>query len=136
MAHLHVVGSQNRHSGLDITLYYIHYIIAWKIQESSKGILIQLVWKQTPVCASESGNFTRVGTNWKAAVVSSKDCSKSGKPASEKISPFIARRSARRLQAFLDRKQLAQVDSQKELDSKGVESVLPKISCLCFLMKE
>ena len=62
-----------------------------------------------------------MGSNWNHA---KHDNTVPGKPASEKkLFPSRARRSARRLQAFLERKQSVHVDShvtQEELDPTTV----------------
>ena len=42
--------------------------LSWKVQENSKGMLIQLVWKAEPVNGPTSGNTTMVGSNWKLAL--------------------------------------------------------------------
>ena len=39
--------------------------LSWKVQENSKGMLIQLVWKAEPVNGPTGGNTTMVGSNWK-----------------------------------------------------------------------
>ena len=39
--------------------------LSWKVQESAKGMLIQLVWKPEPVGASSSGVHT---VNWNTSV--------------------------------------------------------------------
>ena len=95
--------------------------LSWKVQEGKKGLLIQLVWKTEPVGHSVSGKTTGVGSNWNPAKHNN---TVPGKPASnKKLSPSRARRNARRLQAFLERKQSVHVDShvtQEELDPTTV----------------
>ena len=100
--------------------------LSWKVQECKKGLLIQLVWKTEPVGHSVSGKTTRVGSNWNPT--KHDDNTVPGKPASKKkVSPSRACRSARRLQAFLERKQSVHVDShvtQEELDLCNRQPVL------------
>ena len=121
--------------------------LSWKVQENKQEILIQLVWKSEPERCSASGSTTRVGSIWKSQLRKSEPCnSDTGKnngvhsnqisnvdcnsvtvscnagkiSRKKKISPSRARRNARRLQAFLERKQSPILDShvvQKELDS-------------------
>ena len=121
--------------------------LSWKVQENKQGILIQLVWKSEPERCSASGSTTRVGSIWKSQLRKSEPCnSDTGKTngvhsnrisnvdcnsvtvscnagkisRKKKISPSRARRNARRLQAFLERKRSPTLDShvvQKELDS-------------------
>ena len=38
--------------------------LSWKIQESAKGTLIQLVWKPAPVDAPGKRKAVLVGSNW------------------------------------------------------------------------
>jgi len=38
--------------------------LSWKIQESEKGTLIQLVWKATNSFAGDTGEKTEVCSNW------------------------------------------------------------------------
>jgi hypothetical protein len=39
--------------------------LSWKVQENSKGLHIQLVWKAEPDSYPTGGNTIRVGSNWK-----------------------------------------------------------------------
>ena len=82
--------------------------LSWKVQEDGRGTLIQLVWK--PVCAD-----TKVCSNWNTRKRCT-DLTTSGKLVSskpKKLTPSHARRNARRLQAFLERKQSAQPVSER-----------------------
>ena len=82
--------------------------LSWKVQEDGRGTLIQLVWK--PVCAD-----TKVCSNWNARKRCT-DLTTSGKLVSskpKKLTPSRARRNARPLQAFLERKQSAQPVSER-----------------------
>ena len=128
--------------------------LSWKLQENSKGALIQLVWKAKPESGSAGGNTTRVGSNWKSypepgnhtecsvsgkatgsgsdrknGVESTLDADKSSDAGRPQIKPrkrigsSRARRNARRLQAFLDRKRsLENHTTQRELESLSRES--------------
>ena len=96
--------------------------LSWKVQEGKKGLLIQLVWKTEPVGHSVSGKTTRVGSNWNPAKHNN---TVPGKPASKKkLSPSTARRSARRLQAFLETKRSVHVDSHVTQEELNLTTVM------------
>ena len=77
-------------------------LLSWKFQESSGRTLVQLVWRAEPKCNnSVGGETTRVSSNRNQP--SSKSAGKPG-PKRKRISPSRARRNARRLEAFLERK--------------------------------
>ena len=82
--------------------------LSWKLQESEKGTLLQLVWKAKVEQPSVLEGSDGVGSNWKC----------SGR---RRISPSRARRNVRRRKAFLEKR--AAVVSQKGLGcgEKGKE---------------
>ena len=82
--------------------------LSWKLQESEKGTLLQLVWKAKVEQPSVLEGSDGVGSNWKY----------SGR---RRISPSRARRNVRRRKAFLEKR--AAVVSQKGLGcgEKGKE---------------
>ena len=127
--------------------------LSWKVQENNKGILIQLVWKAEPVSCPAGGNAIRVGSNWKTdqpeaepvKYTGSGNATEAGSirksglqcfvndnqssnaahnlPRKKRICPSRARRNAKRLQAFLDRKvPLVHHAPQKVLESVSQES--------------
>lgn len=75
--------------------------LSWKVQESAKGTLIQLVWRSEPDKVLTNGKA--VGFNWNHAASCSKPDPEQRK---KRIPPSRARRKKRRLQTFLERKQL------------------------------
>ena len=90
--------------------------LSWKVQEDGRGTLIQLVWK--PVCAD-----TKVCSNWNARK-RCPDLTTSGKLVSskpKKLTPSRARRNARRLQAFLERKQSAAQPVSERMDPNELQ---------------
>ena len=86
--------------------------LSWKIQESGKGTLIQLVWKPTPVDAPEKRKAVLVGSNWNTSSHSLSSVVKDpDKPSTSRLKkrkrrncPSRQHRSAQRLAKFLDKK--------------------------------
>ena len=86
--------------------------LSWKVQESNKGTLIQLVWKSpTSSCVRVRSRPTeRVRSKWNPPA---------SQPHNNKISkksPSRIRRNAKRLQTFLEKKERTELNSKDSLD--------------------
>ena len=68
--------------------------LSWKVQENDKGILVQLVWK------SNSSDPAPVCSNWNSKLTPDSNTP----PEKRRVCPSRARRNARRLQSFLEKK--------------------------------
>ena len=90
--------------------------LSWKIQESEKGTLIQLVWKAANSFAGDTGKKTEVCSNWNNSPVYSNRQSIVQKPQ-RRNPPSRVRRNARRLKAFIERKQTTQ--EYREVSESG-----------------
>ena len=85
--------------------------LSWKIQESEKGTLIQLVWKAANSFAGKS----EVRSNWNTSPAHNRQ-SIVQKPQ-RRNPPSRVRRNARRLKAFIERKQTTQ--DYREVSESG-----------------
>ena len=103
--------------------------LSWKVQESDKGMLIQLVWKAETVLAGYARRDEVMRTNWNqastrvpvAAPATSREVPK------KRITPSRLRRNAKRLQAFLERKKVCEEGGMQskrcEISANGVTQV-------------
>ena len=89
--------------------------LSWKIQESEKGTLIQLVWKAANSFTGDTGKKTEVCSNWNNSPVYSNRQSIVQKP--QRNPPSRVRRNARRLKAFIECKQTTQ--EYREVSESG-----------------
>ena len=94
---------------------YSGKFLSWKVQESEKGTLIQLVWKPS---LERQDRDSALGFNWNSR--NSMQLSNQYESESNRIlvsrkrkrmTPSSARRNAKRLQAFLERKSHRQLAS-------------------------
>ena len=85
--------------------------LSWKIQENEKRTLIQLVWKATNSFAGKS----EVRSNWNISPAHNRQTIVQ-KPQ-RRNSPLRVRRNARRLKAFIERKQTTQ--DYREVSESG-----------------
>ena len=84
--------------------------LSWKIQESAKGTLIQLVWKPALTVVPRQRKADMVGSNWNTNAQLSFSMAQSAENVFASRSEKKRRnphRSAKRLAEFLDKKQLA-----------------------------
>ena len=92
--------------------------LSWKIQESEKGTLIQLVWKAANSFAGDLGKKTEVRSNWNNSPPSNRQ-SIIQRPQSRNP-PSRVRRNARRLKAFIECKQTTQTTQEyREVSESG-----------------
>ena len=89
--------------------------LSWKIQESAKGTLIQLVWKPAPSVVPRKRKAVIVGNNWNTNAQpfrSAENVSASRSERKKRNPPSRQRKSAKHLAEFLEKKkQLATVNS-------------------------
>ncbi len=82
--------------------------LSWKVQESEKGTLIQLVWKSESVPAGNAWRNEKVRSNWNTPPAPSSSAGSTataeGPLKKKRVPPSRLRRNARRLQAFLERR--------------------------------
>ena len=84
--------------------------LSWKIQDSEKGTLVQLVWKSTSCSA---GSTPTGGINWNKKAQRPRSDADAGRPVSTsqaktRNTPSRKRRNALRREAFLEKKKLAE----------------------------
>ena len=84
--------------------------LSWKVQESERGTLIQLVWK--PRLESQD---PALGSNWNSVKFSQTRHVSESESKRKRVTPSRARRNARRLQAFLERKRTQNAPRASEI---------------------
>ena len=116
--------------------------LSWKIQEGPKGTLIQLIWRAEDALSFPSAVLSgKMGSNLSNQLAGrSLPVSKSQQQPARlsKKSPSKIRRNAKRLQAFLERKQEhSRVASQGEVHAPrsllNASPVEVDLLCQCFI---
>ena len=85
--------------------------LSWKIQESAKGTLIQLVWKPALTVVPRQRKADMVGSNWNTMAQSAENVFASRSEKKRWNPPSRQRRSAKRLAEFLDKKKQLAADN-------------------------
>ena len=92
--------------------------LSWKIQESNRWCLIQLVWKNRRDPLHTVGEFMKVDSNWNCGDLQSKN--RPGMPVQRKRKPHTARRDA--IEYVLERKRDSHLSQKRSAQSKGQSS--------------